>query len=157
MPQPPLFCSPSRLAPPAFCSLPLPFLVLRWEEERQERDYQQLKRKALSRIISATRDERALQVQRLLQGELNPHTMGQIAELIKADMRNRMETLVSKKLLTRFKGSINHPSVFGEKSRHIIPKGAPPSNPMSLEEARCFIRDLADRWMERKAGFNQEQ
>ena len=45
---------------------------LRLEARRHEERYQQLCRKAVSRVISASRDERALRVQRLLAGDLTP-------------------------------------------------------------------------------------
>lgn len=128
----------------------------RLEEEQGEREYQRSRRTALSRIISAFRDDRALQIQRLLCGELTPHTMGHIAELIQDDIGVGMTELASDKQLTRFERSINHPHVFGEQARHIVPKVEPPPKPMSLEEARDFIRGLADRWMDRKAGIGDD-
>jgi len=126
------------------------------EEEQREREYQQLRHKALSRIVSAFRDERALQVQRLLQGELTPHTMGHIADLIQDDIGSAMRDLVPDKQLSRFYRSINHPDVFGEQARHIVSNVEPPPNPMSLEEARNFVRGLANHWMDRKAGLNYD-
>jgi hypothetical protein len=80
--------------------------------------------------------------------------MGHIADLIQDDTGSEMKNLVSDKQLTRFYRSINHPDVFGELARHIVSDDEPPPNPMSLEEARSFVRVLANRWMERKAGFN---
>ena len=82
--------------------------------------------------------------------------MGHIADLIQDDTESEMKNLVSDIQLIRFNRFINHPDVFGEQARHIISKVEPPPNPMSLEEARTFIRALADRWMERKAGLNHD-
>ena len=126
----------------------------RLEEEHQEREYQQLRRKAILRVVPAFRDDRALQVQRLLQGDLTPQTMGHIADLIQDDIGGAMRDLISGNQLTRFYRSINHPDVFGEHARHIVSNVEPPPNPMSLGEARQFIRDLATRWLERKAGLH---
>lgn len=128
----------------------------RLEEEHSEREYQRLRREALTRIVSAFRDDRALQVQRLLQVELTPQTMGHIADLIQSDIGSRMGDLVPDKQLTRFYRSINHPDVFGQQSRHIVSNVQPPPDPMNLEEARNFVRSLANRWMARKAGFNND-
>jgi len=126
----------------------------RLEEEQREREYQQLRRKALSRVLSAFRDDRALQVQRLLRGELTPQTMGHIADLIQDDIGREMRDLISGTQLARFYRSINHPDVFGVQARHIVSNVEPPSHPMSLGEAREFIRALATRWMDSKAGLD---
>ena len=126
----------------------------RLEEEQREREYQQLRRKALSRVVSAFRDDRALQVQRLLCAELTPQTMGHIADLIQDDIGGEMKDLISGAQLTRFYRSINHPDVFGAQARHIVSNVEPPSRPMSLGEAREFIRALATRWMDTKAGLD---
>ena len=124
------------------------------EEEQRECEYQDLRRKAVSYVVSAFQDERAVQVQRLLCGELTPQTMGHIADLIQDEMGERMKALASSHQLTRFYRSINHPEVFGEQARHIVSQADPPPHPMSLSEAQQFVRALATRWMERKARFN---
>jgi hypothetical protein len=125
----------------------------RLEEERRERAYQDLRRRAISRAVSAFHDTRALQVQKLLAGPLTPLDMGHIAEVIQADMASAIRELTSTRQLTRFSRSINHPKVFGEQARHIVSEVEPPPDPMTLDEARNFIRSLASRWMERKAGL----
>lgn len=124
----------------------------RIKEEEKEREYQKKCRKAISRFVSALKDERALKAQRLLQKELSPQTMGHIADLIKDD-GGAIKELVSRTQLERFYGSINNPVVFGDAARHIVSSQEPPRKPMTLEEARTFIRDLAARWLENKAGL----
>ncbi len=79
--------------------------------------------------------------------------MWHIAELIQADMGSAMKDLVSRNQMERFGRSINHPEVFGDESRHIISQQEPPPKPMRMDEARVFIRDLAARWLESKAGL----
>jgi hypothetical protein len=128
----------------------------RIEDEEKELAYKKKCRKAISRFASAFLDDRALQVQRLLRKELTPQTMGHIADLIQADIGGAMRALVSNNQLTRFYRSINHPDVFGEQARHIVPKGDPPPKPMNLDEAREFTRALAARWLENKAGLLPE-
>ena len=125
----------------------------RIEEERKELAYQEKLRRATSRVVSALKDERALQVQRLLRKALSPLTMGHIADLIQNDMGGAMKGFVYDNQLTLFYRSINHQEVFGEQARHIASKQEPPRNPMSLDEARTFIRDLAARWLEHKAAI----
>ena len=125
----------------------------RIEDEQKELTYQAKRRKATSRVVSALKDGRALQVQRLLRKDLKPLVMGHIADLIQDDMGGAMKSLVSNNQLTRFQRSINHQKVFGEDARHITSKEEPPPKPMSFRQARTFIRDLAARWLEYKAGF----
>jgi len=47
--------------------------------------------------------------------------------------------------LRRFCQSVNSPEVFGEKARHARSEGMP-SNPMSLSDARRFIKELLLDW-----------
>jgi hypothetical protein len=127
----------------------------RIEEAEKEAAYQKKRRKAISRFVSAFIDERALQVQRLLQGDLNPQTMGHIADLIQDDIGGAMRDLVASHQLTRFYRSINHPDVFGEQARHIISKEEPPPKPMNIHEARKFIHGLVELYLEKKAGLSR--
>lgn len=123
----------------------------RIDAERQEAEYQARLRRTAIRVVSAFRDERARQVQRLFQRELTPQTMGHIADSIQDDIGGAMKNLLSRSQLERFYRSINHPEVFGEHARHIVSGHEPPPNPMNLGEARQFTRNLAERWMEMKA------
>lgn len=125
----------------------------RIEEENKEREYQRRRRVAVSRVVSAYRDERCLQVQRLLRGELTPLALGHIYEIIESDVGGGMTDFASRNQQSRFTRSINHPEVFGGQARHGVSKSDPPPKPMNLDEARNFIRDVAARWMDRKAGI----
>jgi hypothetical protein len=127
----------------------------RIEEEEKELAYQKKRRKAISRCVSALKDERALRVQRLLQGDLNSQTMWHIHELIEADIGGAMKDLVSRNQLERFSRSINHP-VFGKDARHIVSNEKPPKNPMNMDEAQKFIHVLVARYLEKKAGVSPE-
>lgn len=119
----------------------------RLEAERLEREHQEKLALVSSRVVSAFRDERALKVYRLLQQDLTPLRMYKIYELIKKDLKkSKLDILVSKTDCDRFTHSLNHPEVFGDDSRHIIPKGEPPKNPMFLSEAQAFISRVADLW-----------
>jgi hypothetical protein len=116
--------------------------------EKQEREYQDGLRVALSRCLSLYRDNRALRIQQLLQGELDTLDMWHIFEILKPDIA----AIASEKQVIRFKRSINHPAAFGTESRHAVSSDEPPPNPMSPDEARGFIQDVATRWMNRIAG-----
>lgn len=122
------------------------------EEERREREHQRVTRKAIARVVSAARNPNAREVQRILRGELTPHTMWHIVELIEAD--GAIKALgISRNQLGRLTGSINHPDVYGKDARHRVREHEPPPIPMELEEARAFIHDVANRWFERIAGI----
>jgi hypothetical protein len=126
----------------------------RRDEERRELAYQQLRRNAVSRVVSAFQNPRALQVQRLLAGPLNPLTMGHIFDIVQDDLAHDIRQLTTGRQATRFCRSINHPAVFGEEARHIVSSQEPPSDPMTLNEARDFVTMLATRWLERIAGLS---
>ncbi len=124
----------------------------RLDLEMAEREYQNRLRQARLYMLSASNDKRARDVQDLLVGELTPQDMGHIADLIDAD-DGALKGLVTRSQIERFKRSINHPAVYGARSRHIVSAQQPPPDPMREDEARAFILDIAARWLERKAGF----
>lgn len=126
----------------------------RIEADLKEREYQRHLRTAKSRVRSAYRDDQARKVQQLLQAELDTQTLYHIFEIVRGDMKGAFEKLATKDQQARFTHSMNHPKVLGEKARHAVSTTQPPSNPMRLDEARQFIRNLAERWMEHKAGLN---
>ncbi len=47
----------------------------------------------------------------------------------------------------RFRRTANHQEAIGMFSRHARSKAKPPSDPMSIEEARSFARDLLQGWI----------
>lgn len=124
----------------------------RQEQELQERRYADLRQKALSRVVSAVRDDRALTIQQLLQEELTPQILGHIVDIIQDDMNGDLSGLMSRNQQSRFYRSINHPEVFGQKARHIVSSHEPPPHPMNLAEASTFVRDVAEKWLLQKAG-----
>jgi hypothetical protein len=129
-------------------------VILKKEEE--EHKYQEKLALLSARVSSAFWDERALKVHRFLQQELNPLRMGHIMDLILDDLEGSLDKLYpsSKKKLDRFYHSINHPTVFGDDSRHIISKKQAPPKPMSLEEAQAFVSAVADLWFNQKCREN---
>ena len=126
----------------------------RQEELLKERQYQELRLTAISRVISAVKHERALAVQRLLNQEATPQVLGHIADIIKDDLGSGLYALASKNQMSRFYRSINHPNIFGEKARHIVSYDEPPPNPMNLAESTAFIRELARAWLNLKSGVS---
>jgi hypothetical protein len=129
----------------------------RLEQQRQEQEFQALCQRTIPRFVAAFHSERVRQVQQLLRGELDPLTLGHIAELIEDDLGGATRDLVSERQWTRFQRSINHPDVFGVNARHIVSKVTPPPDPMTLFEARAFIRELANQWTNRKSGLENDR
>lgn len=82
--------------------------------------------------------------------DLTPLKMGHIFDLIQDDMGSNLNELVSNSEITRFNRSINHPSVFGLDSRHIVSSCQPPPKPMLLQEAKIFIANLFEKWIHYK-------
>ena len=106
--------------------------------------------KALHFIGPAVNDEAAYQVIDLLCDQITPLKMGHIFDLIQNDIGGKMTDISSKKDITRFTTSINHPDVFGKESRHMVSNQSPPPKPMSKNEANSFIRNLAEQWLRLK-------
>lgn len=119
------------------------------EQERRRRE-EKIKR-AKTYVAPALENPTVLEVLRLSKDEQNPLNLGHIFDLIQADIGGEIEELVSQTQITRFTRSINHPEVFGKKSRHAVSNQEPPPNPMSLSEAREFVSTLLERWIEQKA------
>jgi hypothetical protein len=126
----------------------------RIEAELKEREYQRSLRIALSRVGSAYRNEQARKIQGLLREMQDTNILWHIYEIIENDLGGAITNLAPANQLTRFTHSVNHPKVYGDSARHAVSNAQPPRNPMRLDEARQFIQDVAERWMEHKAGLN---
>lgn len=70
-----------------------------------------------------------------------------IIELVQDARGGNLNDYTSRKQLTRFRRSINHPHVLGLGARHAVTKEAPPADPMSFEEARSFARGIGAAWL----------
>ena len=127
------------------------------DDDRRKREFEQERQKRIERQARATRrgiaavsDDSALRVIKLLNHELTPTTLGNIVETIQSDLGGGIHDFISKKQLSRFNQSINHPNVFGPQARHGVSNESPPPKPMSLSEARQLVRELAEIWLWRK-------
>lgn len=58
----------------------------------------------------------------------------------------------SKADIVTFDRTFQHYASAGDESRHGVNKNEPPSNPMSLRDARIWIRRLLERWLDEKGG-----
>lgn len=57
--------------------------------------------------------------------------------------------------LSRFTNTCNSPDILGNNARHGVQKGNPPKEPMSIEEALDFIREMACGWIKEKIKVGQ--
>jgi hypothetical protein len=55
---------------------------------------------------------------------------------------------VSQTAISRFKHSANHPEVSGDQARHARMPGAPPNQPMLLNQGRWWIGSLVQQWFD---------
>lgn len=103
----------------------------------------------------AQRDDCVAKVFRLLNSpQLTWSVLYNIFEVIEHDIggSKRISEMgwASSAVLNRFKHSANSPLVGGDHSRHGIENTSPPSNPMSLSEARALIDMLVHGWLNQK-------
>jgi hypothetical protein len=77
--------------------------------------------------------------------------MNAIAEIVQHDLLGKLGTLQAQNQFVRFNASISHPAILGEEARHAIANYAPHPEPMSLEEAQAFIRELTEKWFAHRA------
>jgi len=77
-----------------------------------------------------------------------------IYEIIESDLGGEAALVdkgwTSRNQIERFARTANSPEASGETARHGIPKGAPPSNPMTPSEGKEFIASLILKWIESK-------
>lgn len=119
-------------------------------EERAEMERKARVQRAGELVKAAVRSDLVLTVMRLLDGEPGSLELGHVHDLLLDDMDGDLSSLASKKQLTRFNRSINHPDVLGLKARHAVTNQEAPPDPMSLEEATDFVRGIAQKWITEK-------
>lgn len=81
-------------------------------------------------------------------------TLYKIYEVIRDDMGGGtgliMSGLSEEKPMSAFTATANRPDVSGTDARHARMSGNPPRTAMTVDEARDYIRGLADRWIQTK-------
>jgi hypothetical protein len=83
------------------------------EHQENERKYAELRKRAVSRVVSAVRHNQALIVQQLLGEEQTPQVLGHIIDIIQDDLGLGLSKLLSANQQSRFYRSINHPKFSG--------------------------------------------
>lgn len=122
------------------------------EQAERERNAAEIQRKArveriTERVRAAQSDERVLKVLELLDGDPNDDDLFQACEHFKHDVKQSG--------LSRY--ALNHKHDFYRftwkvhVSHHAVPRNEPPSDPMTSDEARRFIKEVANKWFKDKA------
>lgn len=123
------------------------------ERQRKEKEGEEKKeniRETVKLVGVAMENDKVRLVYDLLKGQLSPLIMGHVFDIIKDDIGGEVKKLATKSKITRFNRSINHPDIFGMEARHMVSQQEPPADPMNLDEAKEFIKELVNRWVEKK-------
>ena len=100
------------------------------------------------RAVAALQDSRVLEVMELMSiPEPTTTELGHIVDIVQDSCRGDLGKYTSTTQLKLFGRSINHPMVFGLGARHAISNEAPPSKPMTLEEARSYAKGIGAAWL----------
>ncbi len=103
----------------------------------------------------AQRDPAVADALRLLgtQGSA-PVNLYRIFEIIRKDLGSEKRIIengwASRKDLTRFKRSVNHPGAIGDDARHGVSSNSPPPDPMPPLEAESFLKSIFSNWLSHK-------
>ncbi|MDJ0516324.1 MAG: hypothetical protein QNJ74_08720 [Trichodesmium sp. MO_231.B1] len=103
-------------------------------------------------LLLAQEDEKVKKVIHFLTSyEHNFINLFKIYEIIRGEVgRKKIEGWVTKKKVSDFTQTANHPDAIGYEARHGIGQGEPPKNPMSLSEAQNLIFDVIKKWLDWK-------
>lgn len=124
-----------------------------WQAEQTEREYQSKLENQRSRLNPAFWSKRAKKILELLDIE-NPsgEIIYKIYELAQGSAGNRVtfqtQFGITKDQFDRFKDAVHSPDVSGDRARHAYGHKPNTSNPMSLDEAERFIRQIARQWLD---------
>lgn len=118
--------------------------------KREEQEKREKVRETVKLIATSSKYDQVQLVLDLLKGQLTPLITGHIFDLIEDDIGSDIKLLSNKTKIRRFTRSINHPDIFGVEARHIVSRQPPPPDPMNLEEAKEFIKELVNKWVEQK-------
>ena len=119
-------------------------------EERAEMERKARAARAGEFVKAAVSSDLVLIVMRLLDGEPGSLELGHVHDLLLDDMEGDLSSFATRKQLTRFNRSINHPDALGLKARHAVTNQEAPPDPMSLEGATAFVRGIAQKWIAEK-------
>jgi hypothetical protein len=123
-----------------------------WYEKHAEQEYQAKLEAQRAKLEPAYLCSRASKVLELLAiDDPTGETLYKIYELAeghpsrRSNFHNRFG--VSKDEFDRFGDAVHNPAVSGDWARHAYESKPRTSNPMSMNEAEAFIRELAKKWL----------
>jgi hypothetical protein len=86
--------------------------------------------------------------------ETNWFNLYKVFEIIRDDVGGHDQLIrtgwTSKKKIRRFTGTAQSSEILGDEARHVRYKGGPPSDPMSLSEAKSFVKAMLEQWIRSK-------
>lgn len=86
--------------------------------------------------------------------EANWFNLYKVFEIIRDDVGGHAQLIrarwVSKNNIGRFTGTAQSSDILGDEARHARYRGGPPSDPMSLPEAKSFIKTILEQWIKSK-------
>jgi len=109
-------------------------------------------------LAASLTDQNVLEALHFYSLGRDPVTLYKVFEIIRHDVAggDALDAmgLSAKDERKRFTHSVNHEKALGDLARHARLGQQPPDNPMSLEDARTFIRDLLKKWLTWKAAMS---
>jgi hypothetical protein len=138
------------ISPPSGLS---PAELAQWNEENEERQYQDSLERQRALLEPAYLNPRAAKAIELLCIEApSGETLYKIYELAEGHPNNRAdfhgEFGIDKNQFNRFKDAVHNPSVSGDWARHAYHEKLKSTDPMTKAEAEQFVRGIADKWLE---------
>ena len=86
--------------------------------------------------------------------DTNWFNLYKVFEIIRDDVGGHAQLIragwVSEKNISRFTGTAQSSDILGDDARHARYRGGPPSDPMSLSEAKSFIKTILEQWIRSK-------
>jgi len=103
----------------------------------------------------AQRDGNVAKALRIITSrELNPVNLYKLYEIVRDDVGNESAMIqrnwATRNQLSAFRRSMNHPAASGAGARHARMEEDPPTDPMSEDQARAFVRGLLRAWLTAK-------
>jgi hypothetical protein len=102
-----------------------------------------------ARILEAAESDQAVADALMFWGShpLDFYTLFKVGEIIEEHARDEMLEWTSSSEFGRFNTAANSASVSGTAARHAVQRKPPKGKPMSIEEARTYILNLAQKFI----------
>jgi len=102
----------------------------------------------------AVRDPAVQQAVRLFGSQPSAVNLYRVFEVIRKDAGGEEKIVqhgwTTRNQITRFRRTVNSPTVLGSEARHGVEPSTSPPDPMSIHEAQAFITRLLEKWLRSK-------